>query len=115
MSKDIKKLLDKISGKKVNHLRVTSTEAWSNYRYSLEFDIEIDSANLGEFEGQNYIVIHLMVSNRTINDEVNEEEFEWQFQKPMFQSEFKEALYEKYKIEALGVDLDSLETEYKFL
>jgi len=115
MSKDIKKLLDKISGKEVSHLRVTATEAWSNYRFSLEFDVEIKRATLGEFEGSEYVIMFLIISNRMINDEFNEEEFEWQFQKPMFQANFKETLYEKYRIEMFGVDLDSLETEYKFL
>jgi hypothetical protein len=115
MSKDIKKLLDKISGKEVNHLRISEREPWGGYRFSLEFDLEINKANLDEFEGKDYIVMYLMVRNRTINDEVDEEEFEWQFQKSLFQESLKEKIYEKYKIEMFGVDLDSLETEYKFL
>jgi len=115
MSKDVKKLLDKISGKEVNHLRVSEREPWGDYRYSLEFDLEINRANLGEIEGWNYVTIFLMISNRTINDEVNDEEFEWQFQKPLFQESLKEKIYEKYKIELLGVEFDNLELEYEYL
>ena len=115
MSKDIKKLLDKISGKEVNHLRVSGTEPWGGYRFSLEFDTEINRANLGEIEGLSYIVIYLMIRNRMINDEVDEEEFEWQFQKPLFQESLKETIYEKYKIEMFGVEFDNLELEYEYL
>jgi len=115
MSKDIKKLLDKTSGKDINHLRVSGTEPWGGYRFSLEFDIEINRANLGEIEGLSYITIYLMITNRTINDEVDEEEFEWQFQKPLFQESLKEKIYEKYKIEMFGVEFDNLELEYEYL
>jgi len=115
MGKDIKKLLDKISGKEVNHVKVTGTEPWGGDKYRLGFDVEIDRANLGEFEGHNYILMYLMVKNRTINGEVDEEEFEWQFQKPLFQESLKERIHEKYKIEMFGVDFDFFEIEYKFL
>jgi len=115
MGKDIKKILDRITGKEINHIRVSEREPWGGYRYSLEFDVEINKANLGEYEGHNYIVMYLMVKNRTINDEVDEEEFEWQFQKPLFQESLKEKIYEKYKIVSFGIDIDNFEIEYKLL
>ena len=111
MSKDIKKLLDKITGKEVNHIRVTGTSPWDKSRYILRFNVEINRADFGEI-GE-YIVMYLMVSNRTINDEVDEGEFAYQFRKETLQEELKEMIYEKYKIELLGVDFDNFEIVYK--
>jgi len=113
MSKDIKKLLDKITGKEVNHIRVTGTSPWDKSRYILRFNVEINRADFGEI-GE-YIVMYLMVSNRTINDEVDEGEFAYQFRKETLQEELKEMIYEKYKIELLGVDFDNFEVVYKLL
>jgi hypothetical protein len=113
MSKDIKKLLDRISGKEVNHIRITGTSPWDKSRSILRFNIEISKAIFGEFEGRDYIVMYLMVSNRTTNDEVDEDEFEYQFEKQTLQEELKEMIYEKYKIELFGVDFDNFEIEYK--
>jgi len=56
-----------------------------------------------------------MISNRTINDEVDEAEFEYQFQKQTLQEELKEMIYEKYKIELFGIDIDNLDLEYEYL
>jgi hypothetical protein len=111
MSKDIKKLLDKITGKEVNHIRVTGTSPWDKSRYILRFNVEINRADFGEI-GE-YIVMYLMVSNRTINDEVDEGEFAYQFRKETLQEELKEMIYEKYKIELLGVDFDNFQVVYK--
>jgi len=113
MSKDVKKLLDRITGKEINHIRVTGTSPWDKSRFILRFNIEISKANFGEFEGRDYIVMYLMVSNRTINDEVDEDEFEYQFEKQTLQEELKEMIYEKYKIELLGVDFDNFQIVYK--
>jgi hypothetical protein len=111
MSKDIKKLLDKITGKEVNHIRVTGTSPWDKSRYILRFNVEINRADFGDI-GE-YIVMYLMVSNRTINDEVDEGEFAYQFRKETLQEELKEMIYEKYKIELLGVDFDNFQVVYK--
>ena len=111
MSKDIKKLLDKITGKEVNHIRVTGTSPWDKSRYILRFNVEINRADFGNI-GE-YIVMYLMVSNRTINDEVDEDEFAYQFRKETLQEELKEMIYEKYKIELLGVDFDNFQIVYK--
>ena len=111
MSKDIKKLLDKITGKEVNHIRVTGTSPWDKSRSILRFNVEINRADFGEI-GE-YIVMYLMVSNRTINDEVDEGEFAYQFRKETLQEELKEMIYEKYKIELLGVDFDNFQVVYK--
>jgi hypothetical protein len=111
MSKDIKKLLDRITGKEVNHIRVTATSPWDKSRYILRFNVEINRADFGEI-GE-YIVMYLMVSNRTINDEVDEGEFAYQFRKETLQEELKEMIYEKYKIELLGVDFDNFQIVYK--
>jgi predicted transcriptional regulator len=115
MSKDIKKLLDRITGKEVNHIRVTATSPWDKSRVILRFNIEINKANLDEFEGHDYIVMYLMISNRTTNDEVDENEFEYQFEKQTLQEELKEMIYEKYKIELFGIDIDNLDLEYEYL
>jgi hypothetical protein len=113
MSKDIKKLLDRITGKEVNHIRITGTSPWDKSMYILRFNVEINRADFGEI-GE-YIVMYLMVSNRTINDEVDEGEFAYQFRKETLQEELKEMIYEKYKIELLGVDFDNFEVVYKLL
>lgn len=115
MSKDVKKLLDKISGKEVNHIRITGTSPWDKSRSILRFSIEINRANFGEISGHNYITMFLMVSNRIINDEVDEDEFEYQFEKQTLQEELKEMVYEKYKIEMFGVEPINLELEYEYL
>jgi len=117
MSKDIKKLLDRISGKEVNHIRITGTSPWDKSRSILRFNIEIIRANFydDEIDGHNYIVMYLMISNRTINDEVDEDEFEYQFQKETLQEELKETIYDKFKMDLLSVKYEYLELEYEYL
>lgn len=115
MGKDIKKLLDKITGKEVNHIRVTGTSPWDNSRSILRFNLEINRANFDEISGENYITMFLMIYNRTINDEVDEDEFEYQFQKETLQEELKEMIYDKFKIDLLAVKFDYLDLEYEYL
>lgn len=115
MSKDIKKLLDKITGKEVNHINVVSISPWDKTRTRIKFDIEISKANFGVIDGHNYITMFLMISNRTVDDEVNEDEFEYQFDKLSFLENLKETIYDKYKIELLSVELEYLDIEYEYL
>jgi len=56
-----------------------------------------------------------MISNRTINDEVDEDEFEYQFQKETLQEELKETIYDKFKMYLLSVKYEYLELEYEYL
>ena len=115
MGKDIKKLLNRIVGKEVNHIRVTGTSPWDKSRSILRFNMEINRASFGEINGDNYITMFLMVYNRTINDEVDEDEFEYQFQKETLQEELKEMIYDKFKINLLSVKFEYLELEYEYL
>lgn len=115
MSKDIKKLLNRITGKEVNHLRITSNNPWLDRKFRLMFDVEINRANFGEINGHNYIVMYLMVSNRTINDEVDDNEFDYQFQKQPLQEDLKEIIYDKFKIDLFSVEFEYLELEYEYL
>lgn len=115
MSKDIKKLLDKITGKEVNHINVVAVSPWNKTRTRLKFDIEINKANFGVFDGDNYITMYIIISNRTVDDEVNKDEFEYQFYNSSFLENLKETIYDKYKLELLSVELDNVDIEYEYL
>ena len=110
MGKNIKKLLDKITGKEIQHVSVTVMSPWDSKRTRLSFNVEVKSAYLSDI-----LELSLYISNRLVNDEVDEEEFEWLFGKAKFQEEFKEDTYDNYKLEVFGVEISSLELEYEYL
>ena len=105
--KNFKKYLDKISGKEVHKVSVTVVSPWTNTRTRLSFDIEIESTYL-----TNIFELTLYVSNRLVNGEVDDEEFEYQFNKTKFQEEFNYDTYETFKIMIFGIDPEDFEIKY---
>lgn len=110
MSKNIKKLLDRITGKEIQHVSVTVISPWDSKRTRLSFNVEVKSAYLSDI-----LELSLYISNRLVNGEVDDEEFEYLFEKSKFQEEFKEDTYDNYKLEFFGVEISSLELEYEYL
>ena len=105
--RNLKKYLDEGTGKEVHIIKVTVISPWDNTRTRLSFDIEIKSAYL-----TNIFELTLYVSNRLVNGEVDDGEFEFQFEKPKFQEEFKEDTYENFYITAFGVEPEDFIIEY---
>ena len=101
--RDLKKYLDEGTGKEVHNVKVTVISPWDNKRTRLSFDIEIKSAYL-----TNIFELTLYVSNRLINGEVDDGEFEFQFEKPKFQ----EDTYENFYIIAFGIEPEDFVIEY---
>lgn len=105
--RNLKKYLDEGTGKEVHRITVTVISPWDNKRTRLSFDIEIKSAELTRiFE------LVLYISNRRVNGEVDEDEFDYQFNKNKFQEEFKEDTYENFNIVAFGIEPDDFIIEY---
>mgnify|MGYP003705619431 CR=1 FL=1 len=77
--------------------------------------VDVHDYGFGVIDGDNYITMFIVISNRTVNDEVNEDEFEYQFNKLSFLDDLHETIYNKYKIELFGVDFKYLDIEYEHL
>ena len=110
MGKNIKKLLDRITGKEIQSVSVTIVSPWDSKRTRLSFNIEVKSAYLSDI-----LELTLNISNRLVNGEVDDGEFEYLFEKSKFQEEFKEDTYDNYKLEFFGVEISSLELKYEYL
>ena len=105
--RNLKKYLDEGTGKEIHSIKVTVISPWDNRRTRLSFDIEIKSAIL-----TNAFEIVFYISNRLVNGEVDEEEFDYQFNRAKFQEELKEDTYENFNIVAFGVPLEDFVIEY---
>jgi hypothetical protein len=105
--RNLKDILNKITGKKVHSVKVTIISPWDSSRNRLSFDLEIESAYLTEI-----VTINFFISNRLVNDEVDEEEFEWLFSKEKFQEELKEDTYDAFKISMFGVGIRDFEITF---
>jgi hypothetical protein len=106
---DYKKILEKIVGRKKQTIKVTVRDPYNDARYRLSFDIEIESAVLTQV-----MTITFKISNREINGEIDDQEFEYWFNKPNFQEEFKDDTYDFFKLSGLGVEYDDFEIEFIF-
>ena len=107
---NVKKHITKLSGVSKSNIRVMAKSPWSNDYMILRFTAELESASLTEV-----LSMTLNISNRTINDEHDDSEFEYEFEKELFQEELKEILYDKYKLKMLSIDLEDFEVEYNFV
>jgi hypothetical protein len=101
---DYKKILEKIVGRKKQTIKVIVRDPYNDARYRLSFDIEIESAVLTQV-----MTITFKISNREINGEIDDQEFEYWFNKPNFQEEFKDDTYDFFKLSGLGVEYDDFE------
>lgn len=108
--KNFKKYLDKVSGKEVHNVKVTVRSPYDSKRTRLSFDLEVESA----FLSGDFFTISFNVSNRLVNDENDEAEFEYLFKKPTFQEELGEDTYDFYKLQILGVNLADVEMTFKY-
>ena len=116
MKRNIKKILDKSSGQKINSIRVITRSPYDATRYVLTFKIEIEEAKLLTFSDEGELIeLYLNVSNRKVNDEIDNEEFGFRFQNAVVQELLKEEIYQRYKIELFGVSEEDLEIEYRYL
>lgn len=97
--KNFKKYLDKVSGKEVHNIKVTVRSPWDSKRTRLSFNLEVESA----FLENNFLMINFIISNRLVNDQDDEAEFEYLFNKPTFQEELRDDTYYFYKLNALGI------------
>ena len=109
MPKDFKKILDKISGRQKHTINVTVRAPYDDKRYRLSFDVEIQSAIF-----TSVMTITFIISNRTVNGEIDDQEFEYWFNKSNFQEEFKDDTYDFFKLYALGVEYAG-EIEMRFI
>ena len=105
--RNVKKYLDDLSGKKVHSITVTVVSPWDNHRKRLSFDVEIGSAYL-----TNILKLTFYVSNRLVNGEVDEEEFEYQFGKTKFQEELKEDSYHNFNVMVFGIKPEDFIIDY---
>lgn len=105
--KNFKKYLDKISGKEIHNLTVTIISPYNHERTRLSFDLEIESAYLTEI-----FKITFYVSNRLVNGEPDEDEFDFLFKKSQFQEEFKMDTYDNFFIIGFGIELEDFEIDF---
>ena len=117
--KNVKKILDKLVGKKILPIKITIRVPWDSRRISMRFDLEILSAKYDFFSnpdenGDYFISVDMKVTNKLIDDFVDDEEFEFRFQNLDFYETLKEELYIKYKIsEVFGVVEESFELSFE--
>ena len=107
MGKDIKKLLDRITGKEIQSVSVTVISPWDSTRTRLSFNVEVKSAYLSDI-----LKLSLSISNRLVNGEVDDTEFEYQFEKSKFQEEFKEDTYDNFNMMVFGIEPKDFIIEY---
>jgi hypothetical protein len=107
--KDIKKILDTISGKEVQSVSVTLISPWDSSRNKMSFNLKIESATLNEV-----LILKFLIFNRKINNESDNGEFDYLFNKKQFQEEFKQDTYDNFKLEVFGIEPEDLELEYIF-
>ena len=105
--KNLKKYLKELSGKEVHSVKVTVVSPWVNERIRLSFDVEIKSAYL-----TNILELTFYISNRLVNGEVDDAEFEYQFLKAKFQEEFKEDTYDNFNMMVFGIEPKDFIIEY---
>lgn len=105
--KNFKKYLDEKSKKTVHNISVTIREPWTDKRTRLSFDLEVETAYLTEI-----FKITFYISNRLVNGEPDEDEFEFLFNKRQFQEEFKEDTYENFFIRGFGIELEDFEIDF---
>lgn len=117
--KDVKKILDKVVGKKILPIKITIRVPWDSRRISMSFNLEILSAKYDFWgnpdESGDYIVsVDMKVTNKLIDDSIDDEEFEFRFQNLDFYETLKEELYIKYKIfEVFGVVEEAFELSFE--
>jgi hypothetical protein len=107
--KNLKKYLDEISGKEIQSVSVTIRSPYDYTRTRLSFNLKIESAYLTEI-----LTIKFNIFNRKVNDESDDAEFEYLFNKNSFQEEFQRDTYENYNLVIFGVELENLELIYVF-
>jgi len=107
--KDLKKILDRISGRQNHTISVTVIEPYDDTKHKLSFDVEIQSAIF-----TSVMTVTFVISNGRVNGEIDDLEFEYWFNKPNFQEEFKVDTYDFFKLSALGVDYDDFEMKFIF-
>lgn len=111
--KNVKKILDKLVGKKILPIKMTIMVPWDSRRISMRFDLEILSAKY-DFFGDYFISVDMKVTNKLVDDSIDDEEFEFRFQNINFYEDLKEELYMKYKIsEVFGVSEDNFELAFE--
>lgn len=104
---DLKKFFDRLTGKKINRISVTAVEPWTNKRTRLSFSLEIESAYL-----TNVLTLRFKVYDPLVDGEVDQDEFNFLFNKPIFQEQFKEDTYKHYKIKGFGIEPEDFEIEF---
>lgn len=107
--KNFKSILDKISGKEVQSVSVTIITPYNLIKTKLSFNLKIESAHLTEV-----LTIKFNIFNRKVNDEFDDPEFEYLFNKNSFQEEFEQDTYDNYNLSMFGIDIDDLELVYDF-
>lgn len=108
--KNLKKILDSIAGVGKHRISVRIRQGLSDNFQLISFVVEIESAYLTEI-----LKVALRISDRTINDIHDEDEFDYEFHKKTFQEEFKYDFHENFNLDLLGIDVEDVEFEYKFV
>lgn len=105
--KNFKKYLDEKMKRSLHEIKVTIIEPWTHKKSRLSFNLEIESAYLTEI-----FVITFYISNRLVNGEQDEHEFEYLFGKKQFQEEFKEDTYENFFIVGFGIEPEDFKINF---
>lgn len=108
--KNLKKILDNIAGTNKHRIRVKIRDVWSDTFTVIRFVAEIESAYLTQV-----LTVKMNISDRTINDETDDSEFEYQFNKKSFQEEFSYDTYENFNLSLLGIEENDLVFEFNFV
>ena len=105
--KNLKNFLDKKTGKDTYNISVTIYSGFDKTRTRLSFTLVIQTAYLNDVFN-----IIFYISNRRVNGEIDEEEFDYLFNKPSFQRELRNDTYDIFNLQFFGIDPENLKLKF---
>lgn len=113
---DIKKILDSAAGQKKSNVKIIGRTPYSANKFVLRFTMEIKSARYETYDrGDHTLYLTLNIGNRTIDDVVDDDDFDFRFQGSLIQDLLSERIHNEYKLDLFGLDEHDVEITYEYL
>lgn len=105
--RNLKNFLDKKTGREVYNISVTIHSGFDETRTRLSFTLKIQTAHLNDVFN-----ITFYISNRRVNGETDETEFDYLFNKQSFQRELRNDTYDMFNLQFFGIDPENLKLKF---